>query len=144
MCDCLFQLKKCFKIYHFCYYQAMNAIFPSHFFLFLALIIPNTMCNMVRGFTTLGLFSPPRVCYWDACRVMQSLASLSLSIGSTDGRTPPPSPSIRNRLERDLIVNSSVQYDKQMSRNGKWAGLELAICLMIQIQQNYEVTTMNP
>ena len=38
------------------------AVYPA----LLALIVPNTRCNMVRVFTTLGLFFPPRVCFWDA------------------------------------------------------------------------------
>ena len=43
-------------MHYFSYNQALNSIFPSPFFLFLALIVPNTLNNMPRGFTILGLF----------------------------------------------------------------------------------------
>ena len=43
-----------------------------------------------------------------------------------------------SEVTRKKIAEQASKGDsRRMSRNGKWAGVELAIFLMIQIQQNY-------
>ena len=81
--------------------------FQADFFLFFALIVPNTMYNMPRGFATLGLFLPPRVCSWDAWvrnQLSRRKAAVSLTRLEDDTHTP-----------RLVIVEVVVQFPNYCS-----------------------------
>ena len=76
---------------------------------------------------------------------VENLKKWFVTDGQTDRRTDGPKSGLYSRVSATKNWNWTQKYNRRlktedcrrMSRNVKWAGVELAILLMIQIQQNY-------